>query len=789
MVNCFKNPFYRKKIFIYLWFTSKKNYSQMKTKLFLQLIFFALIVSTMYFNQLMAQPIQPRLNQGAVLEPQGKIINGAGQDQTGYMNYWNVMHANDKPLIYMTYIGLRDLTSDWANGLKAYLMLNGKFQIPQIGLSMTVDGTPSTHYEQDVAAGLYDKQITMFIDGLQSLAIPAYVRIGYEFNGTAWNGYLPDSYKKAFIRITNMIRSRGVEVATVWNYSVDLGATMDFTKYYPGDEYVDWWSINFFSATHFTDPNTKSFLDSASVHHKPVMLGETTPRSLTVLNGQLTWDQWYSPYFNFIHANPEVKALSYINWDWSQYEQFKTWGDSRLEQNTIIGNNFANEMDSLQYLHASTESAFRKTLGSSDNTAPATPGIVTVTQLGYPLQLNWDAVTDPSGLSHYIVYKHGTLSDYTLTLPYSDKTIAAGDTITYAVSAMDRAGNESGKTAGLRVNVPNSLSKAVNGEFDNGTQSWQLSTYAAGASATLQIDSNSVVSGRYSAKINISQVTGTSWHIQLWQWLPIHRGCQYTITYKAKASSSKTIDLSIQQAASPYTVYLNKTHTLTTKVQTFTDKVSITKTDQAKLEFYIGSAGTVQLWIDSVSIVETLPVSAPTIPVLLSPVNGETNQAVSTTLNWNAATRADSYTLQVSTESDFSSTIINQSGITLTSKEISGLENEITYYWRVRATNTGGNSNWSTTWNFTTKVYEGIDDLGENIPFIIYPNPTEGILTIESNTSDCFVTILSIDGKPKFHKRLNGGVNSFDLSSLSKGIYIIKIENSKGSIIRRLIKK
>jgi len=138
----------------------------------------------------------------------GKIISGAGQDQASFINYWNNMHSQDKPVLYMTYISLRDVTSDWADGLKANLMLNGKFQIPQIGLYMTVDGAPSQHYEKDVATGLYDKQISMFIDGLQSLAIPAYVRIGYEFNGLAWNGYQPESYKQAFIRITDMIRTR-----------------------------------------------------------------------------------------------------------------------------------------------------------------------------------------------------------------------------------------------------------------------------------------------------------------------------------------------------------------------------------------------------------------------------------------------------------------------------------------------------------------------------------------------------------------------------------------------------
>jgi hypothetical protein len=578
----------------------------MKTKFFTIIFPVTGIIFNLFLSQLEAQTIQPRLNQDALLEPQGKIINGAGQDQVGYMNYWNVMHTENKPLLYMTYINLSDVTSDWADGLKANLMLNGKFQIPQIGLAMTIDGTPSEHYEQDVAAGLYDNEINMFIDGLELLALPAYVRIGYEFNGTAWNGYGATTYKNAFIRITNMIRARGLEVATVWDLAMD--GVMNFRDFYPGDAYVDWWAINLFSASHLTDANAYKFLDSASYHSKPVMIGETTPRYVGVLNGQESWDQWFDPFFTLIHTYPVIKAFCYINWNWSEYPQWSTWGDARLEQNSLVGGNFAGEMDSLQYLHASTEGAFRKTFGSSDNIAPASPGAISVVNSGYPLELNWNAVTDPSGLSHYIVYKHGVLSDYTLTLPYSDQHIAAGDTITYAVSAMDRAGNESAPTENLFISVPPTLSRALNGEFDDGTRNWHLSTYDVGASATFEIDTNEVISGRNACSITISQVTGTDWHIQLWQWLPIQPEHHYKITFKAKASAAKDIYLVVQQAASPYAVYLNKEYTLTPEVQTFTDEITIHTTDQAKLEFMLGKAGTEQVWIDSVSIIETSPV-------------------------------------------------------------------------------------------------------------------------------------------------------------------------------------
>ena len=575
----------------------------MKTKLFIFLFLASTLLPQLFSGQLAAQNILARYNRGALLEPSGKIINGAGQDLAAYNKYWNIMHPLDKPLIYMTYVNLKNVTSDWADGLKTDLMSHaGKFQIPQIGLSMTPEATPTGHFEQDVAAGLLDKQIAMFIDGLESLAFPAYVRIGYEFNGVDWNGYQPDTYKQAFIRITNMIRARNLEVATVWNLAMD--GVPNFTDYYPGDAYVDWWSLNLFSASHFTNITAQQFLDSASVHKKPVLIGETTPRSVGVLNGQTSWNQWFAPFFTFIHAHREVKAFSYINWNWAEYPEWSTWGDARLEQNTVVSSAFDGEMDSVEYLHASTESAFRKTLGISDNTAPAIPGSISVTSLGYPLQLKWNPVTDPSGLSHYIIYKRGVLSDYSIAFPYSDRNIIAGDTITYAVSAMDRAGNESQKTAKLKVTIPSSLSKIINGEFDNGTRNWILSTYATGAVATMKIDSSSLISGRKSCEVDISQVTGTDWHIDLWQWLSIHNGCKYRITFKAKAESNKTITLAIQQAASPYVMYFSKSHTITSTVQSFTDTVTLRANDQTKFEFFLGQT-TVPVWIDSISVVET----------------------------------------------------------------------------------------------------------------------------------------------------------------------------------------
>ncbi|MEO8231692.1 MAG: T9SS type A sorting domain-containing protein [Ignavibacteriota bacterium] len=587
------------------------------------LMFIAFFSYTFYA---LSQQIQPRFNFGALLEPNDKIINGAGQDPVAYNNYWNVMHQVNKPAVFMTYIGLKNIQNNWTQSLKSSLLSYGdKFIIPQIGLSMTEDGNPSAHYEQDVAAGLYDEQINNFIEGLRTLAIPAFVRIGYEFNGTSWNGYQSATYKAAFNRIANMIRASGLEIATVWCFAMD--GVMNYMDYYPGNSTVDWWAIDIFSVNHFSDPNASIFLDSAYTHQKPVMIGETTPRNVGVLNGQQSWNDWFVPFFNFVHTKPVVKAFCYINWDWSQYPQWQNWGDARLEANSVVGENFSNEMDSLKYLHSLSESEFRNTLGYSDSTAPPTPQNISLISSQYPVELSWDSVTDPSGISHYKIFKNSILVDYALELPYKDYNVSAGEQIEYNISVIDRAGNESLLSAPLIVNVPGTLEKALNGNFDEGKSFWELNTFNASATGTFDIDSSNVLIGKNSAKINVTGSSGTNWHIQFAQSFKIYPNHKYKFKFTAKSSGTKYLEYILQQSVSPYTIYLSKSITLSSSPQTILDSVEISTNDDVKFSFLLGSSQLVTVWIDDVNITEiTTGTTDITKNYGLLPINFQLNQ-------------------------------------------------------------------------------------------------------------------------------------------------------------------
>jgi uncharacterized protein (TIGR02145 family) len=104
-------------------------------------------------------------------------------------------------------------------------------------------------------------------------------------------------------------------------------------------------------------------------------------------------------------------------------------------------------------------------------------------------------------------------------------------------------------------------------------------------------------------------------------------------------------------------------------------------------------------------------------PVLSSPAPEATGISTSPMLIWNSVSGAYSFGLQVSTSSSFSTLVYNQSRITTTSRQVTGLSEGTTYYWRVNATGSGGTSAWSEAWNFTTNTGQQgtITDIDGNI--------------------------------------------------------------------------
>ena len=95
-------------------------------------------------------------------------------------------------------------------------------------------------------------------------------------------------------------------------------------------------------------------------------------------------------------------------------------------------------------------------------------------------------------------------------------------------------------------------------------------------------------------------------------------------------------------------------------------------------------------------------VSPPGAPTLSSPSNGATGIAVNTTWSWSSVSGATSYELWIIKDTAGTAYTKDPSVAGTSWSNATPLDSNTLYYWRVRASNSGGSSAWSGYWHFTT---------------------------------------------------------------------------------------
>lgn len=98
----------------------------------------------------------------------------------------------------------------------------------------------------------------------------------------------------------------------------------------------------------------------------------------------------------------------------------------------------------------------------------------------------------------------------------------------------------------------------------------------------------------------------------------------------------------------------------------------------------------------------TTIIEAPESTILSSPADQATDIQTTPELLWNSSAGASQYQLQLSTASDFASTVLDTTATDTTLTVAQPLSNETAYYWRVKASNAGGESEWTSGWSFIT---------------------------------------------------------------------------------------
>jgi hypothetical protein len=158
---------------------------------------------------------------------------------------------NRKPSIVALYDGIHWRGSNANN----YDVMSAHNLYPgaklQIGLQLPLNNPVEL---RKVGDGTYDPRIQKLVRVYAALPQDIFLRIGYEFDGI-WNGYDPEAYVAAFRRIVVLFRAeRASNVAFVWNSYTPANnveqRTLDGKQvyhekfaWYPGDEYVDWFSF------------------------------------------------------------------------------------------------------------------------------------------------------------------------------------------------------------------------------------------------------------------------------------------------------------------------------------------------------------------------------------------------------------------------------------------------------------------------------------------------------------------------------------------------------------------
>lgn len=107
-------------------------------------------------------------------------------------------------------------------------------------------------------------------------------------------------------------------------------------------------------------------------------------------------------------------------------------------------------------------------------------------------------------------------------------------------------------------------------------------------------------------------------------------------------------------------------------------------------------------WSEKYNFITIL--GSPAAPVLLYPADGAIGINLTPTLDWIDDYSVTSYQVQLSQDSTFASTILDQSGFTSSQFTVPGglLVNVQRYFWRVRTTNSIGTGPWSQPWDFLT---------------------------------------------------------------------------------------
>lgn len=176
---------------------------------------------------------------------------------------------------------------------------------------------------KQISLGVWDDYFKDAAQTVRDFGAPVFISIDHEMNGT-WYPYsqayagsttTASDFVAAWRRIVGIFRAGGASnAAFVWSPNVPDVGGVPFSKYYPGDDYVDWVGVSFYSGN---DADALDTIYRAYSAKKPFFVTEwATAPEKSRYNPNYPGDAaWIQQFFTALTARyPRVKAISWFNW-------------------------------------------------------------------------------------------------------------------------------------------------------------------------------------------------------------------------------------------------------------------------------------------------------------------------------------------------------------------------------------------------------------------------------------------------------------------------------------------
>jgi autotransporter-associated beta strand protein len=315
----------------------------------------------------------------------------------------------------------------------------------------------------NVANGVYDAYITQWAQAAAAWGHPFFLRFAHEMNGNwyPWcsgvNGNTSAEYIRMWQHVHDIFTSVGTtNVTWVWCVNVPFNGSAAITGLYPGDNYVDWISLDGYNrlANPWQDfsaiaGSTVTQLTSIAPG-KPIMVAETGCNQSN--NGSKS--QWFlNVLTNYLPSQPRIKAWVYFN-----------------STNTTDGNDWritvpASAVTGYQQgialacydtnRYAAISSSPIQPLLNDNTTTDTMPPFVSITSPATDTVTNGTTVTflalasDKSGISNVVFSINGTAQQTNSSPPYQFSWLVpfpGGITYTVTAVALDNSGNSAVST-------------------------------------------------------------------------------------------------------------------------------------------------------------------------------------------------------------------------------------------------------------------------------------------------------------------------------------------------------